>query len=183
MEIWKPVEGYENMYEISNYGRVKSLSRKALDGRVLKESIIKGGYFGNGYQFVCLRKNGMNKNYLVHRLVAKAFVPNEHQYPNVNHIDGVKTNNHHSNLEWCTQSYNLRHAIKIGLVESQCKIRREVVINNGDCNIVFESMKGCASFFGFKKGWLHNRLRKFGNNFNYNGWKIKVLDRGNVWDG
>lgn len=183
MEIWKSIKGYEGIYEVSNYGRIKSLSRITSNNRRLKEKIINGGYYPNGYKLVCLRKNGINKNHLIHRLVAEAFILNPNNYSVVNHLDGNKKNNHVSNLEWCTQSDNLKHAIEIGMIDSQCKIRREVTISKNNTTIVFESMKGCASFFGFEKGWLHNRMRKHGNPFKYNGWHIRVHDRGDVENG
>lgn len=179
IEKWKPIQGYEGLYEVSNLGRVKSCDRYTDYGRHLKEKLIHGGECPNGYKFVCLRKNGRNKNYLVHRLVANEFVINPHFYPVVNHIDGNKENNNFYNLEWCTQSYNLEHAVNIGLMESQCKIRRKVVLRfEGNKEIRFNSMSDCAKFFGYKRGWLQNRLRKFGNDFEYSIYRIHVCERG-----
>lgn len=91
-EIWKPINGYEGLYEISNTGRVNSL----ISGRILKT------YPNNkGYLYVRLTKDGQHKAFSVHRLVANAFIPNTERMEQVNHIDGNKQNNYSENLEWC----------------------------------------------------------------------------------
>ena len=176
--IFKSIKEYEGLYEVNELGEVYSCERITSDGKHLQRKQLTGGHFSNGYRFVCLRKDGVNKNHSVHRLVAEAFIPNPLNLSDVNHKDGNKQNNHVSNLEWCTRSENLKHAVDIGLVESQCKIRRTVIIKNDDYIVKFDSMKDCAEFFGFKKGWLQNRIRKHGCVFNYDGWLIEVEERG-----
>ena len=178
IKLIKPIIGYEGLYEITNDGVVFSVDRYTSDGKHLKRKEIKGGKFSNGYEFVCLRKNGVNHNCLKHRLVAEAFIPNPDNLPVVNHKDGDIHNNSIENLEWCTQGYNLRHAIQIGLVESQCKIRRKVTLKKNSVERVFDTMKDCAEFFGFKKSWLQGYVRKYGLDFTYNGYEIKVNERG-----
>jgi hypothetical protein len=111
MEIWKSIKGYEGIYEISNYGRVSSLPRKYLP----KGKILDYGVNNIGYPRVNLCKNGKVKPYLVHRIIAKAFIPNPNNKPQINHINGIKTDNRLENLEWTTQSENVIHAYKIGL--------------------------------------------------------------------
>lgn len=96
IEEWRPIEGYEGLYEVSNTGFVRRVS----DLMVLKFSDLKG------YCRVRLRKDGKRKMYLVHRLVAQAFIPNPLNLPQVNHIDENKKNNNIDNLEWCDQIYN-----------------------------------------------------------------------------
>lgn len=96
-EIWKDIEGYEGLYQVSNIGRVK----RVRSGRIRTQKIVK-----NGYCQVNLSKNNQVNFYLVHRLVANAFIPNPNKLPQVNHKDENKTNNYVENLEWCTQSYN-----------------------------------------------------------------------------
>lgn len=97
LEMWKPIEGYEGLYEVSNLGRVKSLKRLHTKERILS-------YFLNrqGYQRVNLWKENQSKKYSVHRLVAKAFVDNPENKNVVNHIDENKQNNCSCNLEWVT---------------------------------------------------------------------------------
>lgn len=110
-EIWKDIEGYEGLYQISNMGKVKSLSRKMnkYTTRLLKLTKDKKGYT------ICSLYNKGLKTHKVHRLVAKAFIPNPNNYPMINHIDGNKQNNNLNNLEWCDNSYNQLHAIRNGL--------------------------------------------------------------------
>lgn len=183
MERWVDIPKYEGLYQVSNLGRVKTLSRVVTEHngkeRHLKEKVLKGGIYPNGYKFICLRKNDENKNIMVHRLVAQTFIPNPYNKPCVNHIDGNKLNNRVENLEWCTPGENLKHAVNIGLVTNQCKIMRKVkVITPNNQMLNFNSMKDCCSFFGFKKGWLQNRIRKHGLNFYYKEHKIEVFNRG-----
>lgn len=117
MEIWKDIKDYENMYQISNYGRVKSLERIVKQGnkkRHLCEKILCQN-LRNGYRTVYLNKNGNHVSKQVHRLVAETFILNSNNKPQVNHIDGNKQNNCVENLEWVTIKENLQHAKKIGL--------------------------------------------------------------------
>lgn len=100
IEEWKPVVGYEGLYEVNNTGRVRSTFRYC---RELKQSQR------TTYRMVQLWKNHIGKNKSVHRLVAEAFIPNDNNYPQVNHKDENKFNNNVSNLEWCTASYNQRY--------------------------------------------------------------------------
>lgn len=107
-EEWKDIKGYEGLYQISNLGNVKSVYKNG------NFKILIGG-IKNGYRQVILVKDGKRKYINVHRLVAEAFIPNKENKSQVNHIDGNKLNNKVDNLEWCTQSENMKHAYKIGL--------------------------------------------------------------------
>jgi len=124
-EIWKDIPGYEGLYRVSNKGRVKSMARQwtAGQGRILNkgESIlselsvgVEHKKYGSGYKAVIL-SNGLRKQFRINRLVAEAFIPNPDNKPEVNHIDGDKTNNHVNNLEWVTREENQQHAVKTGL--------------------------------------------------------------------
>ena len=116
-EIWRDIKGYEGLYQVSNLGRVKSLERyvKGKDGlRLVKEIIMSISVCRtNGYFKVILHKDGKQKRYQVHRLVAEAFIPNPDNLPIVNHKDENKINNCVWNLEWCTYSYNLTYGNRL----------------------------------------------------------------------
>lgn len=111
METWKPIEGYEDKYEVSTMGNVRSLNYRNTG----KTHILKPVAAGKGYLMVGLCRNCTMKWEKVHRLVAKAFIPNPESKPQVNHINGIKTDNHIENLEWVTESENQKHAYKKGL--------------------------------------------------------------------
>lgn len=118
MEIWKPIKGYEDSYEVSNRGRVKSKDRDTptWNGQVFKKGVIKTlKEDKDGYFKVWLSKDSKKKPFFVHRLVAEAFIENPNNLPVVNHKDGDKQNNYVENLEWCTRSQNDKHAFKLGL--------------------------------------------------------------------
>lgn len=107
-EIWKDIHGYEQRYQVSNIGRIKSLKRVCKRGnnhKPVNECILKPGN-NKGYMTVALSKNGNVKYFQVHRLVAEAFIPNPDNLPCVNHKDENSLNNNVDNLEWCTYSYN-----------------------------------------------------------------------------
>lgn len=106
-EIWKDVKGYEGLYQVSNLGNVYSTKT----AKILKSQIS-----GKGYKTVCLHKNNVPHTNQLHRLIAQAFIPNPNNYPQINHIDGNKTNNNINNLEWCDQSYNIKEAYRLGLM-------------------------------------------------------------------
>lgn len=115
-EIWLPICGYEDSYEVSNLGQVRSLDREILNkGKIdkIKGKILSACKAGEGYLFVGLSKNNKRKLVYVHRLVAAAFLPPS-DGPHVNHLDFDKTNNLATNLEWVTPKQNTDHAIAAG---------------------------------------------------------------------
>lgn len=109
---WKDVQGYEGCYKISNFGEILGLPR---NGTVKYPKLKKQSKWGD-YLQIELSLNGTHKKYTVHRLVAKAFVPNPNNLPEVNHKDGCKSNNNASNLEWTTRKGNSDHAFSNGLM-------------------------------------------------------------------
>lgn len=116
-EVWKDIEGYEGLYQVSNLGRVRSVDRyvrtsrgnglKPVKGKIIKQAVL------SGYVCVRLHKNNKEKTHLVHRLVANAFIPNHNNLPEINHKDENKQNNLISNLEWCDRAYNVHYGTGI----------------------------------------------------------------------
>ena len=107
-EIWKDIEGYEGLYQVSNLGDVRSLKYAGGNKvKLLKQTTNKGGY-----KQVILHKDGKRKNYKVHRLVAMVFISNPNNYKEVNHKDENPSNNDVSNLEWCTSEYNKNYGTR-----------------------------------------------------------------------
>lgn len=152
-EIWKPVVGFEHRYMISNFGRIKSIDRKVVysDGRVYnyKGKILKTHVNKHdGYVYFNFTKHNYytnndyyrkTKNLKIHRLVAEAFIDNPYNLPCVNHKDEDKTNNHYSNLEWCTQSYNIIYS----MTEERClKVKRKITEKIGKKVVQF-TFDGC----------------------------------------
>ena len=126
MEIWKDVVWYEGLYKVSNLGNVKSLdmilpyqrySKPAK--RFRKGKMLTPAKMANGYLRVEMSNNGKHKLNLVHRLVAMAFIPNANNYNEINHINCDKTDNRVENLEWCSSSYNKKHALKNKLYKNE----------------------------------------------------------------
>lgn len=156
-EQWKPVVGYEGLYEVSNLGRVRSMfsyySRGGVCVKILK---LTQSY---GYLTCGLRKHGVWKNFGVHRLVAEAFLPNPEKYTQINHKNGLKYDNSVDNLEWCTQKQNVRHAISTGLKltkAQKCEIEKnkkyDIVITNKSSRnkIVFSDEREALKFLGLR---------------------------------
>lgn len=143
-EEWRDIVGYEGIYEVSSLGRVKSLP---WDGHHKTEIILKPYKMRSGYLQVSLYSNGGGqKRYLIHRLVAMAFLNNPDNLPQVNHIDGNKANNALSNLEWTTVSENNLHA---------CYVLQNKTGNTAPKNIrcietgeVFSSIRNAARAVG-----------------------------------
>lgn len=116
MEVWKDIEDYEGLYQVSNMGRVKSL----IKGIILKQWNDK-----DGYKLVGMSKNKRKKTFKVHRLVAKAFIKNPNNLPLVNHKDENKANNEVNNLEWCEHIYNVNYGTAIKRMTKTLKDNKE----------------------------------------------------------
>lgn len=112
-EIWKAIEGYENKYEVSSLGRVRSYKPSKNDWQILKPRTSKSKGLVTGYLRVGLRKNNIFKIFCIHKLVAKAFIPNPENKPQVDHIDGNIFNNTVDNLRWATQKENNNNPVSL----------------------------------------------------------------------
>lgn len=108
-EIWKDIEGYGGTFQVSNLGRIKTFNYKNTGC----ENILKPKKHNRGYLQIQLIKGNQNKTYMIHRLVAQAFVPNPSNLLYVNHRDEDKQNNAADNLEWCSSSYNTLYSMKL----------------------------------------------------------------------
>jgi hypothetical protein len=161
-EIFKPIKGFEGLYSISNLGRVKSHERKTYHPlykeQLIKERILKLFPDRQDYLKVSLCKNGKLKTYLLHRFIAEAFIPNPENKPCINHIDGCKTNNKISNLEWCTVSENNYHSYKLNLKKPLNKPVNQLDLNGtiikrwesisdatNNLGICFSGVSGCLA--------------------------------------
>ena len=155
IEVWKQIEGYPG-YEISNFGRVKSsLYYNGTNERILKQRISKG------YCRVLLIKDKGRYSKQVHRLVGLAFIGNPENKPQINHKDGVKTNNHVDNLEWATAKENRLHAAKNGLTakgerNANSKLTEEDIIK---IRSMEESQRNIAAMFGVSHTLIRNIRR------------------------
>jgi len=179
--MWKSISGYEGYYEVSDDGRVRSLTRTILDSRgvirtlhggemKVTESIGKDRS-GDGYYVVNLRREHTSNVCPVHRLVAEVFIPNSDNLPTVNHIDGDKYNNHVSNLEWASYADNNVHALKhqlrqprgnriaqysldgsyISTFQSTCEAARQTGVSRGMISHCLNGRCGSAGGFVWKK--------------------------------
>lgn len=176
--MWKEIEGYDGYYEVSDTGLVRSLDRHVIErtgkragqirllrGSLMKQTISTAHGTPDGYPVVSLHKNGKSRVIPVHSLVAKAFLPNPHNLPTINHKNGEKCDNRVENLEWASYSENNTHALQHGL-----RRPRGVPIGqfneNGDLVATFRSETHAARETGISRGCishcLHGRLKVAG---------------------
>lgn len=148
-EVWKPIDGYEGLYEVSSFGNVRSYKKSRWGLR--DNPKILNGFMGKHYLTVVLCKDKKITKY-IHRLVAIAFIPNPEHHKEVNHIDGNKTNNHVSNLEWVSHAGNMKHAIKNDLFGKQKKVR---CVETGE---IFGSITKAAKSVNSRQSTLSAKL-------------------------
>ena len=139
-EIWKDISGYEGLYKISNFGRVKRLVFKNRQTEIKREKILKNIKNNHNYSVVRLSKNNKCKIYQVHRLVAITFIPNPKELPQVNHKDENKQNNRIDNLEWCNAKYNCNYGNRNKKIKKISKNKGKS-INQIKSNIIIKKWK------------------------------------------
>lgn len=157
--IWKELD---EVYKVSEYGDVRSRDRviqrggrkHSIKGQVLTHNICK-----NGYHRVGLNKDSKRQYKAVHRLVAKLFVDNPKDKPEVNHIDGDKSNNHYTNLEWVTRGENMKHGYEMGLIthlsdNSEAKRKRVIKTDNSGNKTFYPSLTEASRKDGISTAYL-----------------------------
>lgn len=148
-EIWKDIDGFEGLYKISSFGNVYSISKKKLMSLERTPA---------NYKRVSLRKNGKNKHFQVHRLVAQAFIPNPHNLPLVNHKDENPSNNYVDNLEWCTQSYNLNYGTRNLKISANSRPVKQITFD-GFVVAVYYSANFAGKIMGVNPSNIYSCLR------------------------
>ena len=168
---WLPIKGYEELYEVSDTGEVRSVDRvlsvtnqkeKLFKGRVLLQTMNKQVQ----YKQVSLWKENKGTSYYVHRLVAEAFIPNPESKPEVNHIDGNRQNNHIFNLEWVTSGENSLHASKTGLRVYTNRLTKDEFLDCLYDVINGESYQSLSSRVPYKVPFLSTKLRALAKELN-----------------
>lgn len=159
-EIWKDIKGYENQYQISNLGNIRALSRK---GKRKGVERMKTTISNWGYPIISIWKNNKPKTFSVHRLVAETFIDNPNNKAEVNHKNGIKTDNRVENLEWVTREENIQHAYDTGLNPrslplSKIVLKKKVLcLETGD---VFNSLTQAAENYKIPISHLSSCLNK-----------------------
>lgn len=128
MEIWKDVIGYEGYYQVSNLGNVKRVgSFRGVNKAYLNDYYLKPKDNGKGYYRIKLTVNNKSKRVMLHRIIAEAFIENPNNYPFINHINSNRKDNRIENLEWCTQSQNCLHSVKMGTWGALKKNQKKII--------------------------------------------------------
>lgn len=164
MEIWKDVVGYESIYEVSNFGRVrthknkKTWSNRHECWRYWKQRVLKEKNPSGRDVRVTLWKDGKRKDFLVHRLVAFSFIPEVEGKFSINHKDGNPRNNHVDNLEWCNHLENNKHAFENGLINTN----KHIILKNKETGeqYNFISMARASKFLGKNNGYVSGVLKR-----------------------
>lgn len=191
-EEWREIEGYDGLYLISDKGRVKSLPRTLQFGknkRTTKEVFLSGSNNGNGYRYVTLCSDGIQTREYIHRLVAKAFLPNPEEKEEVNHKNGDKQDNELENLEWATRLENQRHAYDTGLAkgnidELSLTAKRMIIdlaesrkYTNVELSEVFGISKSKINKIKHSDNQIKERYADLRRNKLSNGYKTVVFDK------
>ena len=189
-EIWRDIPGYEKFYQVSDLGKVRSVNRivKYKDGRIYKypSKILKTHTDPKGYPQVGFNVNGKKTNHRIHRLVAESFLGKPDEIlMSVNHIDGIKTNNHLDNLEWVTYSENTKKGYETGLFDKAITTAKqrwignkmqskpvEIIIKSSNNMLRFDSARDASKYIGKCQNYFTELLRRGGENKKY---KVKQI--------
>lgn len=143
VEVWKSIPGYEDQYEASTYGRIRSLPR---NGTIKTKRVLSLNHKNSGYIDVTLNKDGKRTTTHVHQLIAKTFIDNPENKPQVNHINGDKTDNRIENLEWATSRENIRHKFDaLGYKVVRHGMKPVMCVETGE---VFDAIKSAEREYG-----------------------------------
>lgn len=159
MEIWKTINGYEGLYEVSNLGNVRSLDRwvnnngtmEFRNGHIMRPNNCRG------YRTICFCVNGKTKTLRVARLVAEAFIPNPYNKEQVDHINTIRNDDRVENLRWCTRSENMRNPLTKEKLSKQKSIKIKAVYFNGD-EIVYNSIIDASKQIPINRGTIYDSL-------------------------
>lgn len=175
-EIWKDIEGYEGIYQVSNLGRVKSFDTKDKLGRIRTGRVLKPLKHTLGYLNIGLYKNNTVSKKLIHRLVAQSFIPNPENKPEINHIDEDKTNNNINNLEWSTRKENCNHGTHNERMRKTLSI--PILAINLKTGVVeeFYGANECATQLGLNQSHITSVLK--GRYKQTGGYTFKYLNKG-----
>ena len=163
----KDIPGYENLYAITKYGRIWSYPKpcSSREGKWLKQQIMinnKGRSTPHRHYFIGLYKNKKCRNYQIHRLVALTYIPNPEDKLQINHKDGNSLNNHVNNLEWVTASENIRHGIRLGLIDNYSEKCKRIRSENGKKTGAINGMRS-RRLFSFAEAECIRRIHKIEN--------------------
>lgn len=149
VEIWKDIQNYEGMYQVSNLGRIKSLSRYDALGRHVNEKILTPiEKPKKQYLIIGLKKDGKREWFHIHRLVGIHFIPNQLKLPEINHKDWDRKNNNVCNLEWCTREYNCKHQRMRRGTGGRRNRKIEQLELDGTVIQSFDSIKAAGEYLG-----------------------------------
>lgn len=158
-EKWKDIPNYEGLYQVSNFGRVKSF-RKSTKFGCQSEYILKPNVASHGYAEVTLYDKAVRHKFLLHRLVASVFIPNPDNLPQINHKDENPLNNAVSNLEWCTAAYNNAYGTaKLRKIDTVSKPIEQVTYD-GKVIAVYRSTRLASEILGITRGTLASAINK-----------------------
>lgn len=188
-EEWRPIVGYEGLYEVSNFGKIRNVRKRSVKSLINKElsQHVNGSSIEGRYISIGLWKNNKSTYKYLHRLVAEAFIPNPENKPQVNHIDGNTLNNNVNNLQWVTQEENMRHAKDHGLLkpykDPSARIRNLEKVNEFtrvpikclDTGETYKSISEAEKSLNIKTGTLSYYISR---NKRCKGYLFKRLEKG-----